>query len=274
LVETSDGGYIIAGYTQSFGAGDYDFCLIKTDELGNMEWNQTYGGTGKDYAYSLVETSDGGYVLAGTKDYEAHQWDGSPVSGDCWLVKTDAFGSMEWNRTYGGKASEYTSQVVTTSDGGYVLASTTYSFGAGAGDFWVIKTDEYGVVPELHPPYICVSSPQNITYNTENVSLTFTVNEETSWIGYSVDGQNNVTITEKTLNITELANGKHNITVYATDTAGNTGTSGTIYFTVETAIPAWIIISIATVAVIVVATLLYFRKTKKNPQTDPQVKSA
>ena len=61
LIQTSDGGYALVGYTRSFGAGEDDFWLIKTDEAGNMEWNRTYGGTGSDIALSLIETSDGGY---------------------------------------------------------------------------------------------------------------------------------------------------------------------------------------------------------------------
>ena len=65
LVETSDGGYTIAGWTASFGAGETDFWLVKTDFIGNRLWNQTYGGAESDWAYALVNTSDGGYALAG-----------------------------------------------------------------------------------------------------------------------------------------------------------------------------------------------------------------
>jgi parallel beta-helix repeat protein len=82
------------------------------------------------------------------------------------------------------------------------------------------------------PPDVCLITPENTTYNTTNVSLNFTVNEETSWMGYSLDGQDNVTITETTLNLTELAEGSHTLTVYAIDTDGNTGASETISFTI------------------------------------------
>jgi len=64
LVQTSDGGYAMVGYTRSFGAGEDDFWFVKTDEAGNMQWNRTYGGTEGDYAFSLVETSDGGYAIS------------------------------------------------------------------------------------------------------------------------------------------------------------------------------------------------------------------
>ena len=65
IIKTGDGGYALAGYTKSSGAGDYDFWLVKTDATGNMVWSKTYGGTGDDRAYSLVQTGDGGYALAG-----------------------------------------------------------------------------------------------------------------------------------------------------------------------------------------------------------------
>jgi len=87
LVEASDGGYAIAGETYSFGAGDYDFWLVKTDGYGNMEWNQTYGGAGHDHAYSLVEASDGGYAIAG----DMHSTDAGIIY-DAFLVKTDEHG--------------------------------------------------------------------------------------------------------------------------------------------------------------------------------------
>jgi len=83
LIRTVDGGYALAGYTDSFGAGYRDFWLVKIDSSGNMQWNKTYGGTGWDYAYALVQTGDGGYALAGlTSSLGAG-------SGDFWLVKTD-----------------------------------------------------------------------------------------------------------------------------------------------------------------------------------------
>ncbi len=81
VVETSDGGYALAGHTTSFGAGGMDFWLVKVDSFGNMEWNQTYGGTDTERAFSVVETCDGGYAIAG---------DRSPFGvggGDFWLVK-------------------------------------------------------------------------------------------------------------------------------------------------------------------------------------------
>ena len=134
LVETSDGGYSIAGATNG------NVLLVKTDEQGNLEWNHTYGG---GRAYSLVKTSDGGYAIAGyTNSF-------SSEGTDFWLIKTDEYGNMEWNRTYGGEEWERARSLIETSDGGFALAGYTDSFGAEGYDFWLVKTDESGVIPEF-----------------------------------------------------------------------------------------------------------------------------
>ena len=136
VVETVDGGYAIAGQTYSY-ASDYDFWLVKTDANGNAQWDKTYEGAGYDVAYSLVATSDGGYALAGTTlNYVG--------VGDFWLVKTDANGNEQWNKTYGGTYTDEAYSLVETSDGGYALTGYTTSFGAGSEDFWLVKTDMAG----------------------------------------------------------------------------------------------------------------------------------
>jgi hypothetical protein len=151
LVRTSDGGYALAGFTYiwdpaNLGVGNYDFWLVKTDSNGVMEWNQTYARTDVDKAYSLIETSDGGYALAG-ESYSAVTVD-EEIEHDCWLVKTDRDGNVEWNQTYGEPNEEAAYALIETSDGGYALAGSTQSYGAGNTDFLLIKTDEYGI-PEF-----------------------------------------------------------------------------------------------------------------------------
>lgn len=138
VVQTSDGGYALAGYTDSYGAGGYDFWLVKTNSSGGMMWNQTYGGAGDDEASNVIQTSDGGYALAG---YTASL--GAGID-DFWLVKTDSSGNMLWNRTYGGSGDDEASCVIQTSDGGYALAGATNSSGTGGYDFWLVKTDSSG----------------------------------------------------------------------------------------------------------------------------------
>jgi len=135
--QTSDGGYILAGDTDSFGAGGSDAYLIKTDASGNLLWQRTFGGTGDDCASSVQQTSDGGYILAGgTYSFGA--------GGDAYLVKTDAQGNLLWQRTFGGADADWAESVQQTSDGGYILAGSTYSFGAGRWDAYLVKTDASG----------------------------------------------------------------------------------------------------------------------------------
>jgi len=149
LVETSDGGYALAGRTESFGQGDEDFWLVKTDVNGTMQWNRTYGGSDSERACSMVQTSDGGYALAGYMQYSDVRVSDFLVitrGPDFWLVKTDSNGNMIWNQTYGGKENEYAYSVVQTTDGGYAIAGHTNSFGAGGYDFWLVKTDVNGSI--------------------------------------------------------------------------------------------------------------------------------
>jgi predicted secreted protein len=138
LLQTGDGGYVVVGHTMSFGSGGWDVWLIKTDSDGNMQWNQTYGGTAHDAANSIVRTSDGGYAIAGVT-YSFGAGD-----SDFWLLKTNANGNMLWNRTFGGVNGESVQCVISTSDGGYAIAGDTYSFGAGDSDYWLVKTDANG----------------------------------------------------------------------------------------------------------------------------------
>ena len=142
VVQTVDGGYAIVGHTYSFGVGNGDFWLVKTDANGNAQWSKTYGGVNYDHAHSVIQTDDGGYAIAG---YTYSYGYGVPASPDLWLVKIDANGNMEWNKTYGGTRQDFSDGgLVETSDGGYALAGFTYSFGGGASDFWLVKTDSSG----------------------------------------------------------------------------------------------------------------------------------
>ena len=136
--QTSDGGYVIAGYTYSFGAGDADIYIIKTDASGTEEWNQTFGGSSYDYAFSIQQTSDGGYIIAGYTELP------SSSNFDVYLIKTDASGAEEWSQTFGGTGNDYAYSVQQTSDGGYISVGFSNSYGAGAIDIYLIKTDSSG----------------------------------------------------------------------------------------------------------------------------------
>ncbi len=153
VIQTGDGGYVLAGTTNSSRDGNYDFWLVKTDSLGNQQWNKTYGGAYNDYPCSVVQTIDGGYVLAGFINSLGDG--GFSFSGfrdvfivgnaDVWLVKTDSSGNQLWNKTFGGLNDDGAFSLIQTSDGGYALTGNTYSFSAGKNsDFWLIKTDSFG----------------------------------------------------------------------------------------------------------------------------------
>jgi len=138
--QTADGGYIIAGCTRSFGAGRIDVYLIRTDAEGDTLWTRTYGGTGWDLGYSVQQTADGGYIIAGETDSRG------AGQNDVYLIKTDAAGDTLWTRTFGGTREDWGCSAQQTADGGYIIAGYTWSFGAGQGDVYLIKTDADGHV--------------------------------------------------------------------------------------------------------------------------------
>jgi hypothetical protein len=134
-----DQGLIIAGYTDSYGAGGYDCYLIKTDSTGTAQWSKTYGGADWDMAYSVSLTSDGGYILTGgTYSYGAGD-------EDVYLIKINANGDTLWTKTFGGKKQDEGRSVKQTMDGGYIIVGTTKSFRDTVnGDAYIIRTDPNG----------------------------------------------------------------------------------------------------------------------------------
>jgi hypothetical protein len=158
----------LAGYTYPSSAGGLDIILIKTDANGNLIWAKTYGGTNDDMVFSVQQTSDGGYILAGgTSSFGA--------GGDIFLIKTDANGNLIWAKTYGGMNSDYASSVQQTSDGGYIVAGYTSSFGAGWGDIFLIKTDASGIVGNASPT-VTTPSPTVNTFSPSVSPVSPTVN--------------------------------------------------------------------------------------------------
>jgi len=138
FVQTTDGGFALAGGTQSFGAGGYDFWLVKTDENGDSLWSRTYGGNSVDICFSVIQTQNGGFALAGfTSSFGA----GGP---DFWLVKTDANGDSIWSMTFGGEFYDECYSLIEAREGGFALGGFTANVRGDEADFMIVRCDERG----------------------------------------------------------------------------------------------------------------------------------
>jgi len=138
IIQTEDGGYVVTGFTVSEDTGDRDIWVIKLDKDGNKVWDKTLGGTSEDWANSIIQTKDGGYMVAG--------WTSLMGAGktDVWIVKLDKRGDLVWDKTFGGSENDEAHSIIQTEDGGYAVAGWTKSKGAGNSDVWVLKLDENG----------------------------------------------------------------------------------------------------------------------------------
>jgi len=140
IQQTSDGGYIVAGEAHSFGAGSGDVWVLKLASDGTIEWQKTYGGYNSEEAYSIQQTGDGGYIVAG----EARSF--GVGNKDIWVLKLASGGSIEWQKTYGGDSQEEAYSIRQTTDGGYIVAGETESFGVEDTDIWVLKLASDGSI--------------------------------------------------------------------------------------------------------------------------------
>ncbi|MBC7194921.1 MAG: hypothetical protein H5U37_04620, partial [Caldisericia bacterium] len=136
LIKTYDNYFVAAGETYSYGAGDFDVAVFKFDNIGNIIWGKSIGGTGKDWAYSLIETSDHYYILSGyTSSFGAGSNDGL-------VIKLDSNGDLKWAKTYGGSGNDIYYANIELDDGSILLAGSTYSKGT-SGDFWITKINSF-----------------------------------------------------------------------------------------------------------------------------------
>ncbi|MEO0211949.1 MAG: hypothetical protein ABIN66_08890 [candidate division WOR-3 bacterium] len=186
ITQTSDGGYAVAGYTESFGAGNSDFLVLKLNSNGSLAWARTFGGANWDIASSITQTSDGGYAVAGYTDSFG------AGNADFLVLKLNPDASLAWARTFGGTHYDYAYSITRTSDGGYAVAGYTESFGAGDYDLLVLKLGSDGNYPgcvqECSPTVYDVSptitlpsfgadcspstSSPSLTVNTPNLTIT------------------------------------------------------------------------------------------------------
>lgn len=154
--QTSDGGIIVAGKTQSLDGnvtgnhGFSDFWLVKLDALGNLQWQKCYGGISVDECRAVSQTPDGGYIAAGLTVSNDGDVSGNHGGSDMWIVKTDMTGNLQWQKCLGGTGNEEAYGVIPTSDGGYIAAGNTGSSNGdvtgnhGSTDVWIVKLDSSG----------------------------------------------------------------------------------------------------------------------------------
>ncbi len=141
VTQTSDGGYLVTGYTASYGAGGPDVYMLKTDANGNLQWTKTYGTPGDDsqpWGNYAANTPDGGYVIS------SHTNGAGSGNFDFWLFRTDALGNIIWSNAYGGAGVESSRHIEATHDGGFIACGYSTSWGAGAEDAYFVKIDSNG----------------------------------------------------------------------------------------------------------------------------------
>ncbi|MCW4050851.1 MAG: hypothetical protein NWE89_14060 [Candidatus Bathyarchaeota archaeon] len=138
IIATPDGGYLLAGMSQSYGNMNDDVFLVKTDSDGKLLWNKTYGGDGNDRANEIIKCSDGNYLMIGSSD--------SFTNGehDIYLVKVDFEGNQIWDTYYGGDGDDFGNSAIEDRDSNIIVTGTTFSYGAGSADAFVMKIDTNG----------------------------------------------------------------------------------------------------------------------------------
>ncbi|MPL93170.1 hypothetical protein SDC9_39296 [bioreactor metagenome] len=135
LTLTQDGGYAFVGLTYSTGSGMDDCYLIKTDDQGNLQWQKTYGGTSYEFGLSVIQDSNGNYVIIGTTSSYGEG------SNDYYVIKTNSIGDTIWTKTYGGFLLDSPRRGIATNDSGYAIIGRTQSFGEGTSSVYFVKID-------------------------------------------------------------------------------------------------------------------------------------
>jgi uncharacterized repeat protein (TIGR01451 family) len=158
IQQTNDGGYIVAGYSTSndgdaAGSGNHggmDFWIVKLDNTGNIEWQESLGGASNDNAFSILQTNDGGYIVTGSSSSTDGDVTGNHGSYDYWVVKLDNTGNITWQKSLGGTDNDDSRSIQQTSDGGYIVAGFSFSNNGdvtgnhGNNDYWIVKLDGAG----------------------------------------------------------------------------------------------------------------------------------
>jgi len=154
--QTSDGGYIVAGYSTSNDVdvtgnhGGYDYWIVKLTSTGTIQWQKSLGGTGDEKPYSVQQTSDGGYIIAGYSASNNNDVTGNHGGNDDWIVKLSSAGAIQWQKSLGGSGDEEAYSIRQTTDGGFIIAGDSYSDDGevtgnhGGDDYWIVKLSGAG----------------------------------------------------------------------------------------------------------------------------------
>jgi hypothetical protein len=161
IEQTTDGGYIMTTSTTSIDGdvsgnhGFYDYWIVKFTNIGTIQWQKCLGGSGDDEAVSIHQTTDRGYIVAGTAGSNDGDVSGNHGIGDYWIVKLDGTGSIQWQKSLGGSNDDDVASIEQTSDGGYIIAGSSLpNDGDVTGhhgfvqnyDYWIVKLDPGGTI--------------------------------------------------------------------------------------------------------------------------------
>ncbi len=210
IVQTADGGYMVGAFTSSNNGdvtnnhGGYDFWGLKIDATGNIEWQKTYGGSGDDVSFDMIQATDGGFVMVGYTNSSNGDITNHIGSNDFWVIKLTANGALEWQKTLGGSWDEIAQSVVQTTDGGYLISGSTVSFDGdvtlnqGSGDAWLTKLatdgtlvwqktyggagDEYARCVRQTPDGGFITASSTSSFNSGDVVGGFVIINDSYWI--------------------------------------------------------------------------------------------
>src|SRR5690606_6923074 len=156
ISQTDDGGYLVLGTSSSIDGdvtgnhGFADYWLVKLNANGNMEYQNSYGGSGFDIALKIEATTDGGHILVGNSSSNDGDVTGHQGNGDYWIVKITQTGSLQWQKTLGGSEGDYGNSIRQAPEDGYIVAGSSYSNDGdvtgnhGSGDYWIVKLSQTG----------------------------------------------------------------------------------------------------------------------------------
>ena len=222
IQQTNDGGYIVAGTTSSVD-GDvndnnewHNYWIIKLNSDGELEWEKSYGGSGEDYAQSIQQTNDGGYIVAGSSNSVDGDVNGNNGWEDYWVIKLSPNGELDWEKCYGSFTGDKASAIYNTNDGGYVVAGSTWasdseeSISKRNANYWIVKLypDENPVLQSDSSGLFSIENPSNVERlpiasntaginsitpnpadNKINISVTIAESVQTSIAIYNIEGE-------------------------------------------------------------------------------------